>query len=265
MCSMEATEIHKLAALEDRHWWYRERRALLGRALRAIGTPGPAMDRPAMDRPAVDRPAIDRPAVDRRARDRRAIDIGAAGGGNTRVLRAHGWQPVAVEYSESGASVARSRGLDVIRADARYLPVASRSLDLVVAFDILEHIEEDDLAAAEIRRVLRPGGTALIAVPCDMRLWSAHDEAVHHVRRYERDTLRAVIQKAGLEIDELWSWNVLLRPVAAWRRRRSNGSDLGELPRVVNAGLSAIIAAERYLPVRSLPGVSLMLRAHRPA
>jgi SAM-dependent methyltransferase len=232
---MEATEIHKLAELEDKHWWYRERRALLARAVRAIGTPG------------------------------RALDIGAAAGGNTRVLRAHGWRPLAIEYSESGAAVARSRGLDVIRADARFLPVESRSLDLVVAFDVLEHIEEDDLAAAEIRRVLRPGGTALIAVPCDMRLWSAHDDAVHHVRRYERDSLRAVIQKGGLEVDELWSWNVLLRPVAAWRRRRSNGSDLTELSRVVNAGLTAIITAERYLPVRSLPGVSLMLRAHRPA
>ena len=49
-------------------------------------------------------------------------------------------------------------------------------MDLVTAFDILEHIEEDYLATAEITRVLRPGGTALIAVPADMALWSAHDD-----------------------------------------------------------------------------------------
>ncbi|HTF08585.1 MAG TPA: class I SAM-dependent methyltransferase, partial [Asanoa sp.] len=67
---MEATEIRKLAALEDRHWWYHERRVLLARSLRKLGTPGAA------------------------------LDIGAAGGGNTRVLRAHGWQPVALEYGE---------------------------------------------------------------------------------------------------------------------------------------------------------------------
>ena len=66
----------------------------------------------------------------------------------------------------------------MIRADARFLPFPAAGLGLVVAFDILEHIEEDHLAAAEIRRVLRPGGTALIAVPADMRLWSAHDAAV---------------------------------------------------------------------------------------
>jgi SAM-dependent methyltransferase len=236
---VDATEIRKLAALEDTHWWYRERRVLLARALRRLAASG--------------------------ARPERALDIGAAGGGNTRVLREHGWRPVALEYSPEGAGVARERGLDVIRADARYLPLPSASLGLVVGFDILEHFDEDHLAAAEIRRTLRPGGTALIAVPCDMRLWSAHDVAVGHVRRYDRDSLRAVVEKAGLVVDELTSWNVVLRPVAAWRRRTSTGSDLDDLPGVVNLGLRAVITAERYLPVKSLPGVSLMLRAHRPA
>lgn len=236
---MEATEIRKLAALEDGHWWYRERRVLLGRALRRLAADG--------------------------VRPERALDVGAAGGGNTRVLRAHGWRPVALEYSAAGAGVARERGLAVIRADARHLPVPSASLGLVVAFDILEHFDEDHLAAAEIRRALRPGGTALVAVPADMRLWSAHDVAVGHVRRYDRAGLRAVVEKAGLLVDELWSWNVVLRPVAAWRRRMSTGSDLGNPHPVVNLALRTVITAERYLPVRGLPGVSLMLRAHRPS
>lgn len=233
---MEATEIRKLAALEDTHWWYRERRALLSRAVRRLPLG-----------------------------EGRALDIGAAGGGNTRVLRAHGWRPLALEYSQDGAQVCRERNVPVIRADGRYLPLPSSRLDLVVAFDILEHIEEDHLAAAEIRRVLRPGGTVLIAVPADMRLWSAHDTAVGHVRRYDRAGLLAVAEKAGLTVDELWSWNVLLRPAAAWRRRRSTGSDLSDVHPVVNLGLRAVVAAERYLPVKSRPGVSLMLRAHRPA
>jgi SAM-dependent methyltransferase len=236
--AVEATEIRKLAALEDTHWWYRERRALLSRSLRRLAAAG--------------------------VQPGRALDIGAAGGGNTRVLRAHGWWPMALEYSADGAEVCSERKIPVIRADARNLPVPSSSLDLVVAFDVLEHIEEDHQAAAEIRRTLRPGGTALIAVPCDMRLWSAHDTAVGHVRRYDRAGLLRVIDKAGLTVDEIGSWNVLLRPVAAWKRRRSTGSDLDQLPGVVNLGLRAIVAAERYLPVKSLPGVSLLLRAHRP-
>lgn len=235
---MDATEIQTLAAVEDGHWWFQERRAILARWLRRLAASGYARGT--------------------------ALDIGAAGGGNTRVLRGHGWRPVALEYSADGARVAAARGLTVVRGDATNLPAGANSVDLVTAFDVIEHIEDDHLALAEIRRVLRPGGTLLVTVPCDMRLWSAHDVASHHFRRYDRDGLRAVVEKAGLEIDELWSWNVVLRPVVAVTRRRASGFQLGKLPLLVNAALRAVVVAERYLPVRRLPGVSLMLRAHRP-
>jgi SAM-dependent methyltransferase len=232
--AMKPAELQLLTSLEDRHWWYKERRAILARELKRLPAAG------------------------------RALDIGAAGGGNTRVLQAHGWQAVALEYSDSVADVAKARGISAIRADARDLPLKSGTCGLVTAFDILEHLDDDYLAAAEIARVLRPGGTALIAVPCDMALWSAHDDEVGHVRRYTRPELINVIQKAGLTVDEVWSWNVLLRPVVALRRRFSTGSDLDEVPPVVNGILTSIIVAERYLPTRSLPGVSLFLRARQP-
>ncbi|PZG13277.1 class I SAM-dependent methyltransferase [Nonomuraea aridisoli] len=228
---MDSSEIRRLVALEDTHWWYRERRAILRRELRRLGRPG------------------------------RALDIGAAGGGNTRVLVEEGWDATATDYSESAVEVARERGLRAVRADARALPFEPGSVDLVTAFDVLEHVREDDLVAAEIARVLAPGGHALIAVPCDMALWSAHDDAVGHVRRYARESLTVVVEQAGLRVERVWSWNVLLRPVVALRRRRSRGSDLQRTSLVVNAGLSAIVRAERYLPVTSLKGVTLFLKA----
>jgi SAM-dependent methyltransferase len=230
---MEATEIRKLATLEDTHWWYAERRAVIAREIDGI-TPGVA------------------------------LDIGAAGGGNTRVLRARGWRATALEYSQDGAEVARDRGIPVIRADGCALPLASGSLDLVVAFDVLEHIADDKTAASEIARVLAPGGIALVAVPADPRLWSAHDEAVGHIRRYTRETLTATLASAGLTLERMRSWNVLLRPIAAWRRKRSTGSDLERLPAAVNLGLRTIVAVERYLPVDRLSGVSLIARVRRP-
>ncbi|GAA2528882.1 class I SAM-dependent methyltransferase [Pilimelia columellifera] len=235
---MDAGDIRTLAALEDTHWWFRERRSLLARWLRRLARDGVPTGL--------------------------ALDIGAAGGGNTRVLRGHGWRSLALEHSEDGSRVARERGLDVLRGDACRLPFGDASLDLVTAFDVIEHIEDDATAAAEIRRVLRPGGSVLVTVPCDMRLWSAHDVAAHHFRRYERAQLRALVAGAGLVVDELWSWNVLLRPVVRLRRRNATGNDLQELPGMVNRALTGIITAERYLPVKSLPGVSLMLRARRP-
>ncbi len=225
--------MRKLAELEGTHWWYRERRHLLARQVRDLA-----------------------PGV--------ALDVGAAGGGNTRVLRGLGWRAVAVEYGAEGAGVARDRGLATLRADATALPVADASIDLVVAFDVLEHIEDDEAAVAHVFRALRPGGRYLVAVPCDPRLWSAHDEAVGHVRRYTRATLEQLLRGAGFEVGRLRSWNVLLRPVVALRRRASTGSDLDEMSPVVNAGLRAIITAERYLPVRSLPGVSLLVSCRRP-
>jgi SAM-dependent methyltransferase len=231
---MKPAELQLLTSIEDRHWWYKERRAILAKELRRLPGRG------------------------------QALDIGAAGGGNTRVLQAHGWRALALEYTESVADVAKARGIKAIRADARDLPLGSDTCDLVTAFDVLEHIDEDYLAAAEIARVLKPAGTALIAVPCDMALWSAHDDEVGHVRRYSRTELVNVIQKAGLVVDEVWSWNVLLRPVVAVRRKSSTGSDLDQVPTLLNAALSSVIVAERYLPVKSRRGVSLFLRARHP-
>lgn len=231
---MRSAEIRRMTDVEDRHWWFREKRNLLARELRRLGPPG------------------------------RALDIGAAGGGNSRVLRDHGWKTVVADLSETAVAIARDRGFDAVHADARDLPWDAGTFDVVTAFEILEHIEEDDRAAAEMFRVLRPGGTLLCTVPADMRLWSAHDVAVNHVRRYDRAGLTRVVEGAGFVIDALWSWNVLLRPVVALHRRRSTGSDIDEPPpALINACLSGILVAERHLPVKSLNGVSLILRAHR--
>lgn len=230
MTAVHAAEVRKLAALEDQHWWYRERRHLLAQSVRGL-KPGAA------------------------------LDIGAAGGGNTRVLQQLGWQASALEYGQAGAVIAHERGLPAVRGDMTALPFAHGSLDLVVAFDVLEHIEDDVSAASEARRVLRPDGRLLVAVPADPRLWSAHDEAVGHVRRYTRPTLTELLDKAGFDLISMTSWNVLLRPVVKMRRKASSGSDLEELHPVVNAGLRAVITAERFLPVQGLPGVSLVVKA----
>ena len=85
---MKPAELQLLTSLEDRHWWYKERRAILSRELRKLPAAG------------------------------QALDIGAAGGGNTRVLQEHGWRALALEYSDSVADVAKARGISAIRADA---------------------------------------------------------------------------------------------------------------------------------------------------
>jgi SAM-dependent methyltransferase len=234
---VESTEIRKLVALEDRHWWYAERRRILASLLHT---------------------------EIRQWGDLIALDIGAAGGGNTRVLRAAGAFAVPVEYGPEGAEAARDRGLPAVRGDAGGLPFTTAAAGLIVAFDILEHIEDDAAVLGEFARVLRPGGRLWVAVPCDMSLWSDHDRAVGHVRRYDRTELVEKVVAAGFEVQDVWSWNVLLRPVVNLRRRRAQGSDLGEIGRFTNWALARIIAMERYLPfVRRRSGVSLILIARR--
>lgn len=231
---MEGAEVRKLTELEDAHWWYRERRSLLARSVAGL-----------------------RPGT--------ALDVGAAGGGNTRVLQRAGWRAAALEYGAEGAQVCAERGVPVMRADATRLPLPDGGLDLVVAFDVLEHLDDDAAAAAEVLRVLRPGGTFLVAVPADMRLWSEHDVAVGHVRRYSRPGLLDLLTGAGFEVESVRSWMVLLRPVVALHRRSSRGSDLGTVPGWMNLALRAVVVAERALPVGRLPGVSLLVRVRRPA
>ncbi|KAB2807529.1 class I SAM-dependent methyltransferase [Pimelobacter simplex] len=232
---MDAEEIAKSAALEHRHWWYAARRALVRRTVRSW------------------------PAG-------RAIDVGCGMGGNTAVLRELGWQAVGVEYTATGAGIAASRGIPVLRGDGRQLPVADGSVDLVMSTDAWEHIDDDVAVARETFRVLRPGGRALVAVPAGMALWSGHDVALGHVRRYERQQLADLVTGSGLVIDDLWSWNVLLRPVVRARRRNKDvpQSEMEAVHPVLNAGLRAAVGMERVLPLKRLPGVSLVCLAHKP-
>ncbi len=235
---MQHHEVTKLAELEERHWWYAERRAVLNRQLKKLGRP---------------------------AEGDQALDIGSAAGGNTAVLAKHGWKAFAADLSTTAVTIAAERGTRVLNADIRNLPVQSDSLGLVTALDVLEHVPDDKSAINEIYRVLRPGANVLITVPCSMSLWSEHDVAVGHVRRYSQPELLDLVTGAGFEISKVWSWNVLLRPAVALRRRKSTGSDLEDVPTLLNAGLRAIVAAERYLPVGKLPGVTLVLIGRKPA
>jgi SAM-dependent methyltransferase len=227
--------VRKLAELEATHWWYRERRELLRQIVPSL-----------------------LPHVEGAV----AFDVGAAAGGNTGVLEGLGLLAVAVESDRTGAEIARDRRLSVVQADGRNLPFADGSADLVIAFDVLEHVEDDWRVVGEARRVLKRGGWLLVAVPADMSLWSAHDEEVGHVRRYDKPALLQLIGDGDLSVRWVRSWNVILRQVVAFRRRRAVGSDLTLLHPAINAILGVVIRAERRVTwLHDRPGVSLILGA----
>ncbi len=234
-CAVDTIELQRVARIENDNWWYRERRAILSRELLRYSVPGDA------------------------------VDIGAGAGGNSKELAAHGWQATAIDLNPVAVALARAHGVEAYEGDARYLPLPSERYDMALAMDVLEHIEDDARAVAEITRVLRPGGTVLLSVPCDMSLWSAHDVSLGRVRRYTRRALVDLLDGAGLLLDRVWSRGVLLRPLLRLLRHRSaHYEDLAPLHPFTNEALRLAAALERRLPISTWPGTCLFARAHRP-
>lgn len=82
--------------------------------------------------------------------------------------------------------------------NASYQP--AQPLDLILMLDVLEHIDDDLAAATHVKNILAPGGYFLLTVPALMSLWSVHDVANDHYRRYSKKQLRAVLERAGLRV-----------------------------------------------------------------
>jgi SAM-dependent methyltransferase len=175
----------------------------------------------------------------------------------------------------AGVEVAQSRlpGVRVHRLDGRALPFAEE-FDVVGAFDVLEHVREDDVVLAEMHKVLKPRGGILVSVPQHPRLWSAVDEFSRHQRRYRKGDLVAKIESAGFEILRTSSFVSLLLPVVAFSRWRDRGKTEYDpateyrLPARVDRAFSGIMSLERGLVARgvSFPaGSSLLVVARRTA
>ena len=117
------------------------------------------------------------------------------------------------EYLEEGLVYARQRvpGAEFTQMDARHIPYESE-LDAIGAFDVLEHIEEDETVLQQIFKALKPGGIVFITAPQHRWLWSAVDEYACHVRRYGANELHQKVCKAGFEIIRSTSFVSTLLP-----------------------------------------------------
>jgi SAM-dependent methyltransferase len=175
---------------------------------------------------------------------------------------------VGVELYREGLEVARRRlpDAELLELDARSLPFENE-FDVVGAFDVIEHIDDDEQVLAQMLRAARPGGGLLVLVPQHPWLWSEHDEIVEHRRRYTRKDLVAKAERAGLEIVEVTSFVSSLLPVMAVSRAvdrvRKKTDPIANLePGPLNDILGRVLDGERKLIEHgvSLPfGGSLML------
>jgi SAM-dependent methyltransferase len=130
----------------------------------------------------------------------RILDLGCGPGNTLRRLLPEG-QVYGFDYSLDALAFARTKGIRcVFSGESTALPVASATFDCVIALDVLEHVDDDGGALAEIARVLRPGGVFCFTVPAFMALWRYHDEAYGHFRRYRRAEFMRRVRAADLEI-----------------------------------------------------------------
>jgi SAM-dependent methyltransferase len=158
----------------------------------------------------------------------------------------------------------RERPGPYVCAAAHALPFRDGTFDVVGSFDVLEHLADDEAALREQRRVTRAGGHVVAAVPADRRLWSAHDEAVGHHRRYDRAGLRALADRCGLIPTRLSAfYSFLWLPAYALRNRAARtaepGNDDTVSGRLVRHVIGALSRLERLVirRVRLPVGTSL--------
>lgn len=151
-------------------------------------------------------------------------------------------------------TVARGRlpGVPLFRLDARALPFDA-DFDVVGAFDVVEHIEDDVGALRNLATAARPGGGVMITVPQHPRLWSPVDDAARHQRRYTRSELVTKLRAVGLTPVRITSFMSLLLPVMAAARKRASGTSDYDfrrefaLPTALDRALEAVVSVERRL------------------
>ena len=210
---MEPAEYEHMFKVEDHHWWFQSRLLLVRRLLEA-----------------------NIPKTE--GRSWRLLDIGC---GTGMFLERHGSGGLAygLDFSRQALSLTRRRGIERLTcADSEAIPFAADSFDVVTAFDVMEHIEGDERVVAEVFRVLRPGGIFLATVPAHPFLWSSHDVALHHKRRYR-------IQ----QFDELFDPSL-------WIKRRMTYVFVAIYPIA-----ASIRSARKLLPVHGRPSADTNLTA----
>lgn len=226
---MTADEYEVMARVEDDHFWFVATRAMVRDSVESCGL----------------------------GREALVVDIGCGTGGTMKAIGALDLRLLGVDNSPSAVKFASSRtGRPVLCASACNLPLRSGTVDLCLMLDVLEHIGDHESAVAEVARTLKPGAHLVLTVPCHPWLFSTHDRALGHKRRYSKKGVLALLRLSGLEPVRITYTNSFLFPaVAVYRllrkalsaRKNRVRSDAALAVGPLNGFLKAVMLAERSL------------------
>jgi len=187
-------------------------------------------------------------------KDLEVLEVGCGPGGNFDLLKRYG-QLTALEPNEhANKFLQQYPDVKIIKGG---LPadqiMQGKKFDLVAALDVLEHIQDENLALAGLVDLVRPGGHLLLTVPAFQFMWSSHDVDHHHFRRYRKPYLLELLQKKKLEIRYSSYFNLILFPISMALRfldkikKGVAGTGSGQLPGVINIPLKLIFCFEGIL------------------
>ena len=236
--------------IEREHWWFCGRRAILQEIARSVCPP---------------------------AAGKRLLDIGCGTGANLAAWATE-YAVTGIDISEDAVRMARERypALDIRRVtEAAEREALAAKSDLVLLCDVLEHVEDEKALLAGIIHAMRPGANCIVTVPADMRLWSPHDDAFGHLRRYDMASFRPLWADLPVRVRVCSFFNARLFPVIYAIRRLTrvlgmsvgnDGTDLAIPAPWMNRYLTAVFSGESRRLLRVLRneatgycrGVSLM-------
>jgi len=163
--------------VEDSHWWFVGRRAILESFLKGIVRSL--------------RSRIENPKI---------LDVGCGTGANLEMLSQFG-SAEGVDVSDDALDFCRQKGLTVQKGLAETLPYADETFDISTALDVIEHLDDDGAGLREMHRVTKRGGYSLIFVPAFMWLWGVQDDISNHRIRYTKSQIVERIEKAGFRVE----------------------------------------------------------------
>lgn len=229
--------------VEDSHWWFVGRRAILEEFMRLIVSRIPR-------------------------NDLRILDVGCGTGANLEMLAGFG-KSEGVDVSDEALEFCRAKGLSVHKGLAEKLPFEDESFDVVTALDVVEHLDDDVTGLREMARVLKSDGRTLIFVPAFMWLWGVQDDISNHRIRYTKKQIVERLEQAGFVIERAtfanWTFFApilagrLLMKVTGLKPESENNVNVSAL----NGIFGRIFSAERHwLRKFDFPfGVSIVITA----
>jgi SAM-dependent methyltransferase len=243
--------------VEDRHWWFVGRRAILESFLQRIVDELNESDAPQNGDKSVRAPL-------------RVLDIGCGTGANLEMLSQFG-NAEGVDVSDDALEFCRKKGLTVQKGLAETLPYADETFDITTALDVVEHLDDDIAGLKDMHRVTKAGGYSLIFVPAFMWLWGVQDDVSNHRIRYTREQIVERLEVAGFTVERATYANFtffapilggrLFMKLTGIKPESENNINISAL----NGLFGKIFSAERFwLSKFSFPfGVSIVITARK--